>query len=457
MFLGVLAIAAGVIAVDSAMPRKQLDSISAVYFGLIVGLFLSYVAGLALTPLFPSLETAGPQILKTRAAVQLVLSAVLCYVCISLLMQTRNDFRFIIPYVEFSKEVKGRRPYILDTSVVIDGRIADVVETNVLDSQLVMPRFVITELQGIADSSDRLRRSRGRRGLDILNRLRNNPEVDMQIFDRDLPEFANQPVDLRLVTLAKKLTLYSGVSVLTINGGIQKTWISYSMPEFLRVSDSMDILDKAALLAPLLENGLAVILPDFIIEYEDTVSEYMAEIGKSVHLKDDIFPVYDSEKALQKANPYYERLLFEDIYLPYFRDISLETLVKLRTEETDAFLKFQYNLESIYNELAITDSESKIKELLKRTDYEVRTLNGEFEKIKRLRALQVFNVGLFAISILALVGGGSEFLKLLSGAVGAQTFGTAVHDWSEYQEDLRQFKSKDFYIAWKVSQFSHSQ
>ncbi len=263
--------------------------------------------------------------------------------------------------------------------------------------------------------------------------------------------------DARLVTLAKKLTLYSGVSVLTINGGIQKTWISYSMPEFLRVSDSMDILDKAALLAPLLENGLAVILPDFIIEYEDTVSEYMAEVGKSVHLKDDIFPVYDSEKALQKANPYYERLLFEDIYLPYFRDISLETLVKLRTEETDAFLNFQYNLESIYNELAITDSESKIKELLKRTDYEVRTLSGEFEKIKRLRALQVFNVGLFAISILALVGGGSEFLKLLSGAVGAQTFGAAVHDWSEYQEDLRQFKSKDFYIAWKVSQFSHSQ
>jgi len=205
VFLGVLAIAAGVIALDTAVPRKQLDAISAVYFGLIVGLFLSYVAGLALTPLFPSLETAGPQILKTRAAVQLVLSAVLCYVCISLLLQTRNDFRFIIPYVEFSKEVKGRRPYILDTSVVIDGRIADVVETNVLDSQLVMPRFVITELQAIADSSDRMRRSRGRRGLDILNRLRNNPEVDMQIFDRDLPEFANQSVDLKLVALAKHL------------------------------------------------------------------------------------------------------------------------------------------------------------------------------------------------------------------------------------------------------------
>lgn len=205
VFLGMLALAGSVIAVDMFVSRKQLDVISAVYFGLIVGLFLSYIAGLALTPLFPSLETAGPQVLKTRAAVQLVISAVLCYICISLLMQTKNDFRFIIPYVEFSKEVKGRRPYILDTSVVIDGRIADVVETNILDSQMIMPRFVITELQSIADSSDRLRRSRGRRGLDILNRLRNNPEVDLQIFDRDLPEFANQPVDLKLVTLAKHL------------------------------------------------------------------------------------------------------------------------------------------------------------------------------------------------------------------------------------------------------------
>lgn len=231
VFLGVLAIAATVITLDITIPRKQLDSISAVYFGLIVGLFLSYVGGLALTPLFPSLEHSTPQVVKVRAAVQLVLSVVLCYVCISLLLQTKNDFRFIIPYVEFSKEVKGRRPYILDTSVVIDGRVADVVETNVLDSQLVMPRFVITELQAIADSSDRLRRSRGRRGLDILNRLRTNPEVDLQIFDRDLPEFANQPVDLKLVALAKhlegklvtndynlnKVARLHGVSVINLN------------------------------------------------------------------------------------------------------------------------------------------------------------------------------------------------------------------------------------------------
>jgi len=205
VFFGVLVLAAAVIAADMLIPRKELDTISAVYFGLIVGLFLAYVAGLALTPLLP-VTAGGPQYTeRIRSAVQLVLAAVLCYTCISFLLQTKNDFRFIIPYVEFSKEVKGRRPYILDTSVVIDGRVADVVEAGILDSQLIMPRFVITELQAIADSSDRLRRSRGRRGLDILNKLRSHPDVDLQIYDRDLPEFAGQSVDLKLVALAKHL------------------------------------------------------------------------------------------------------------------------------------------------------------------------------------------------------------------------------------------------------------
>jgi uncharacterized protein YacL len=121
------------------------------------------------------------------------------------LLQTKNDFRFIIPYVEFAKEIKGLKPLVLDTSVVIDGRIADVVETRVIDNQLIMPQFVIAELQAIADSSDRLRRGKGRRGLDILNRLRSDPKVDLIVYDRELPQFASQPVDQKLVLLAKHL------------------------------------------------------------------------------------------------------------------------------------------------------------------------------------------------------------------------------------------------------------
>jgi len=196
-FFGIVLLSLGVVAVDYLVPRKQLDVISSVYFGMVVGLFLAFAVGLALTPL--------PIGDWQRTGVNLVLALVLCYACISLLMQTRNDFRFIIPYVEFSKEVKGLKPYVLDTSVVIDGRIADIVETKILDSQLIMPRFVLGELQAIADSSDKLRRSRGRRGLDILNRLRADASVDLEMFDRNLPEFEGQPVDLKLVLLAKHL------------------------------------------------------------------------------------------------------------------------------------------------------------------------------------------------------------------------------------------------------------
>jgi len=79
------------------------------------------------------------------------------------------------------------------------------VQTNVLDNQLIMPRFVLAELQAVADSSDKLRRARGRRGLDILNRLRSAEGIDLKIHDRELPEMADQPVDMKLVLLAKHL------------------------------------------------------------------------------------------------------------------------------------------------------------------------------------------------------------------------------------------------------------
>ena len=201
-FFGVMILAVAVIAADIFIPRKRIDVISAVYLGVLVGLFLAYAVGLAIAPMF---DEQPNEVHPVRSLIQIVLAVFLAYTCISILMQTKDDFRFVIPYVEFSKEVKGLKPYVLDTSVVIDGRIADLVETHVLDNQLIMPRFALAELQNIADSSDRMRRSRGRRGLDILNRLRNDPKVDLVIHDRELPEFAGQPVDMKLVLLAKHL------------------------------------------------------------------------------------------------------------------------------------------------------------------------------------------------------------------------------------------------------------
>lgn len=202
--------AIGAILFDTFIPRKRIDMISSVYFGLVIGLFLTYVVDLALTPLFGlgfGVEIGGSLINAETLRLMVVSFAgvSLCYACVSLLWQTRDDFRFVIPYVEFSKDVKGSKPYVLDTSVVIDGRIADVIETGIVDNQLIMPRFVLSELQGIADSSDKMRRARGRRGLDVLDRLRNNQDIDFKIYDRELPEMQGQPVDMKLLLLARHL------------------------------------------------------------------------------------------------------------------------------------------------------------------------------------------------------------------------------------------------------------
>jgi uncharacterized protein YacL len=200
-FVVVMVVAVAVVVADHLTPRKRIQTISAIYFGLIVGVILSDLVKNALEPTL-SLYMDD----KVRLAFSGLMMILICYICMSTLLQTKDDFRFIIPYMEFSKEVKGARPLILDTSVVIDGRIADVAETRVIDQPLVVPRFVLQELQGIADSSDKLRRNRGRRGLDILNRLQKSPGVEVKIHDAEIPELAGiREVDQRLVVLAKHL------------------------------------------------------------------------------------------------------------------------------------------------------------------------------------------------------------------------------------------------------------
>jgi uncharacterized protein YacL len=182
--------------VDILIPKKRIEVISAVYFGLLIGILLSYLTYLALQPVIaPSYS----------GVVQMVMNLMFPYLCITMLMQTKDKFRFIIPYIEFSKEVRGGRPYILDTSSIIDGRIADVIDTKIIDAPLIVPSFVLQELQDIADSSDKLRRNRGRRGLDVLSRLQSNPRNDIKLHDVHPDEGKGMSVDQRLVDLAKKL------------------------------------------------------------------------------------------------------------------------------------------------------------------------------------------------------------------------------------------------------------
>src|SRR5262249_15470413 len=203
-FVGILALGTLVVATDILVRNKQITTISAVYFGLLLGLLLGTLFAMAVEPFMSEWVDRKPERVQ---ATRLLIVLVCCYLSVSTLLQTKDEFRFIIPYVEFSKQVKGARPLVLDTSVIIDGRIADICDTGIIDTKLVVPRFVLQELQGIADSSDKIKRNRGRRGLDVLKRMQTNSRVELQMHEANLPELRDvHKVDERLVVLAKVLS-----------------------------------------------------------------------------------------------------------------------------------------------------------------------------------------------------------------------------------------------------------
>jgi len=200
VLLVMIALPLAVIGIDSSLRRKDLTVITAIYFGLLVGVFLTYIAVLALTPILAA-NSDNP----VASWLPLILGMILCYICTSLLLQTRDDFRFLIPYVEFARDVKGLRPNILDASAIVDGRIADLAETGLFQSRFVVPSFVVDELQQAADSPDKQRRLRGRRGLDVLGMLRDNKTVDIEVLAPVNETDSDSSEEQRVVAMARQL------------------------------------------------------------------------------------------------------------------------------------------------------------------------------------------------------------------------------------------------------------
>ena len=209
---------------DILIRDKQITTISAIYFGLLLGLLLGNILSTAFEPFLfkwdlASATAVGQHQPQLKALVALLITTFCCYITISTLLQTKDEFRFIIPYVEFSKQIKGSKPLVLDTSVIIDGRIADICDTRFIDAKLIIPRFVLQELQAVADSSDKLKRNRGRRGLDMLKRMQNNNKIDLVLHDANMSELRDiAKVDERLVMMAKVL----GARVVTNDYNLNK-------------------------------------------------------------------------------------------------------------------------------------------------------------------------------------------------------------------------------------------
>lgn len=203
---GTVAIAAAIVALDMFTREKKLSAVSGVFLGLIAGLIaayaLSFVVDLIGVLTAPPRDPERLAYLNLLQGIKVVIGLITCYIGISLVLQTKDDFRFVIPYVEFAKQIRGNRPIILDTSIIIDGRILDIIETKVLQGTLIVPRFVLNELQTVADSADKMKRARGRRGLDILQKLQSSHVAEVLMDDTDV-EGAN--VDQKLISLAQHM------------------------------------------------------------------------------------------------------------------------------------------------------------------------------------------------------------------------------------------------------------
>jgi uncharacterized protein YacL len=168
-------------------------------FAIILGLILGLIVAALLTPVLVNLPPPLGQFLPLIAAV------LFGYLGVAVMMTRQGDILTLIGS-RLSGEnasTQSEKPVLLDTSVIIDGRIADIGQTGFISGTMLVPRFVLNELQHIADAADPLRRNRGRRGLDMLNRLQKESVVPVRITDMDAPEAHD--VDDKLIQLAKQL------------------------------------------------------------------------------------------------------------------------------------------------------------------------------------------------------------------------------------------------------------
>jgi uncharacterized protein YacL len=241
-----------VLLMDARTPNKRLTSVVGVYLGICVGLIGALAIGKLIDVVADAWELTGGRPVIYLGLVKVMIAIVLCYLAVSVVLTTKDDFRLVIPYVEFSKQVRGVRPLLLDSSALIDGRIEGVGQTGFLAAPLVVPRFVLDELQTLADSSDKLKRGRGRRGLNLLSRLQASPHLDVSIDDGDVQ---GRSVDHKLLQMASDQNL----RVLTTDYNLEKVAEIQGVPVLnineLARSLKPDVVPGEALIVDVVKRG----------------------------------------------------------------------------------------------------------------------------------------------------------------------------------------------------------
>jgi len=199
--LGLLGALIGIVAsgiiilVEMGMRRVSMRGLSSTVFGLILGLIMAKLVTDAF--ILASISSAS------LSMIRVTLTLIFCYLGMVIGLRGKDEFNIIIPYVRLRRQDQSEELILFDTSVIIDGRILDICKTKFLENKIVIPKFVLKELQQIADSTDPIKRQRGRRGLEILHTLQKEMSRDIVLHEEELPDIAE--VDAKLVKLAKLL------------------------------------------------------------------------------------------------------------------------------------------------------------------------------------------------------------------------------------------------------------
>lgn len=263
-----------VIMAEFHIRKLEVSSLLGAAVGVLIGTIVANMISMVVARMGFDMQTMGT-IVHTLILIALIYLGLACGV------HSGKHIKWTAPGGLFAEESIHKTNKILDTSVIIDGRVADICKTGFLEGALIVPHFVLRELQQIADSADSAKRNRGRRGLDVLEKIKSTQGVMVQIIEKDYPDV--KEVDLKLIELAKE-----------INGKIVTNDFNLNKVAQLRGVDALNINELANSLKP-------VVLPG------ETMRVFILKEGKEynqgvAYLDDGTMVVVDNARRMIGKN-----------------------------------------------------------------------------------------------------------------------------------------------------------
>jgi uncharacterized protein YacL len=179
--------------------KVSLKGLSSAVFGIFLGLLVAWIFRETLNQ-FPFHDDASGDVVTN---INLFVTFIFVYLGLTLGIKGKDEFNLVIPYVKFKRQDLTEAIMVVDTSSIIDGRILDIVKTKFIEAKFIVPRFVLNELHALADSTDHMKRQKGKRGIEILHSLKKEQNIEVEVYDQPVEEVKS--VDEKIVRLAQNM------------------------------------------------------------------------------------------------------------------------------------------------------------------------------------------------------------------------------------------------------------